>query len=227
MKRLLSWVWSRGILSTFAAGLMVVLPIALTIAVIAWISNWLQSALGPGSAVGNAARSIGLNFSTNEVLAYFIGTVLVLIAVWVLGLLVRWGARYHLEGWVDRTMNRIPVIKSIYGPVSQIVGMMKKPQEGELKGMSVVYCAFSDEKSGGFLALLASTSLFQFEEEPCRLVYIPTSPLPMTGGLIFVPDRLTKRVSMKVEELMQVYFSLGIVAGKTIPEGYRKSRETA
>ena len=74
---------------------------------------------------------------------------------------------------------------------------------------------------GGFLALLTSSDTFLFSERNCHAVYIPTSPVPMSGGIVFVPVEKVNVVEMSVDELMQIYFSLGVMASKVVPEKYR------
>ena len=53
-------LWSRGILGNFAAGMFVILPFVLTIAIIGWIGSWMVGLIGPGSALGTALRNLGL-----------------------------------------------------------------------------------------------------------------------------------------------------------------------
>lgn len=51
MMSVLNWIWTRGILSTFMAGVFVLLPIALTVTVISgwapsykyWVNHWSGS----------------------------------------------------------------------------------------------------------------------------------------------------------------------------------------
>ena len=55
----------------------------------------------------------------------------------------------------------------------------------------------------------------------CHIIYLPTSPVPMTGGILFVPVEACTKVDMTAEEVMRVYFSLGILASQVVPEANR------
>ena len=221
MKRVIAWCWNRGILSTFLAGFFVVLPIAITIGIMGWMAGALRDWLGPESPLGTLLYSVGLRFATNETVASVVGYVVVVVVVWLLGVLVKSAARYRLKEGVDAAINRIPLISTIYGPVSQVVDMVKKDDRDETKAMKVVYCDFGREHGGGFLGLQASEEVFRFAEQDCHLVYIPTSPVPMSGGIVFVPANAVRAVEMEVEDLMQIYFSLGVLSNKVVPEQYK------
>ncbi|MFN4258728.1 MAG: DUF502 domain-containing protein [Gemmataceae bacterium] len=225
IKRFAAIIWDQGIVSTFLTGLFVVLPLAITVGIMGWVGSWLQAILGPNTIIGRSLMAIGLQFVTDDTVAMLIGWSLVLVGLWVLGLLVKTTARYRLEQVFHRVLNRIPIIKRVYGPVEQVVSMLQKNEDSAaMKGMSVVYCAFGDHHQGGFLGLLTTTSTYHFGNEECFIVYMPTSPIPMTGGLVMMPARLVKKVDMKVEELLQVYLSLGVMAGQVVPSKYHTTK---
>ena len=167
MKRIILWIWKRGIVSTFLAGFFTVLPFVITIAIMAWMGGTLQRWVGPGSPAGMVLRSIGLRFVTDELVASFIGWVLVITGLWVVGAVVKSTAKYKLEKAVDTVINRIPVIKSIYKPVSRVVEMLRQDDQSEIQGMRVVYCQLGQTYGGGFLGLLASENLYCFGTRQC------------------------------------------------------------
>jgi len=211
---------TRGIVATFLTGLLTLLPIIITIALMAWVGSYVSAFLGPDSAVGKALRAVGLAFVTNNIVASVLGWVVVIVAIWVFGLLVRITARSRIESCVNSLINRIPVVGGIYKSVTQVVGMLKKDDKSQMKGMPVVYCRLGKTPATGFLGLLASDRIFRFGEEDCHLVYIPTSPVPMSGGLLFAPVACVAKVEMSVDEMMKIYFSLGVLSSQVISEKY-------
>ena len=49
----------------------------------------------------------------------------------------------------------------------------------------------------------------------------------MSGGIVFVPVAKVLEVDMQVDDLMQIYFSLGVMASKVVPDAYQtKKQET-
>lgn len=51
------------------------------------------------------------------------------------------------------------------------------------------------------------------------MIYLPTAPVPMTGGLVLVPDSaIVLMPELKVDDLLRIYFSLGALAHDTLPK---------
>ncbi len=137
MMSVLNWIWTRGILSTFMAGLFVLLPIALTVAVISWVGSKLNVLVEPLERIGLTVVSEG----TVAWLVSVVGAVIVLAAIWGLGLVIKATARHKLDDAFHAVLNRVPVVNAIYKPVSQVVGLLKGDGGSDMKGMSVVFCS--------------------------------------------------------------------------------------
>lgn len=226
MRRVAGWLWSKGVVSTFLAGFFVVLPIAITIGIMGWVGAKLADMVGPSSSVGQALRSVGMRLATDDTLATIVGWVLALAAIWLLGLVVKASARNSVQMGLARLVERVPLIGSIYKPVAQVVEMMSGDGQADMKGMQVVYCQFGRERGGGFLALLTGSEVYRFADQDCYVIYVPTSPVPMSGGIVFVPVDAVQTVDMQVDDLMQIYFSLGVMSAKVVPTSYVPGRES-
>ena len=220
MKRIVMWVWSRGVVSTFLTGFFTVLPFVVTLVIMGWAGRKLQQLVGPGSFAGKVLRDVGLRFVMDHTIATFIGWALVLIVLWLVGVVIKSTAKYRLAETLDRVINRIPIVSSIFGPISQVVDMFRQDGQSQLQGMKVVYCAFGQTYGGGCLGLMASEETYRFGNRMCYVVYIPTAPIPMTGGIVFVPVEDVYPIDMDVEALLQMCVSLGIMASKVVPEQY-------
>ncbi|MEX1224282.1 MAG: DUF502 domain-containing protein, partial [Pirellulales bacterium] len=150
-----------------------------------------------------------------------VGWGIALGGIWALGLFVKTVAKQRLEESFDSLLNHIPIVRAIYKPVAQVVNLLKGGANPEVRAMKVIYCTFGAAQGAGFLALLASKQQFEFAGRTCLAVYLPTSPLPMSGGIIFVPVGEVHDVKMTVDELMQIYFSLGVLAPTVVPAMYQ------
>ncbi len=225
MRRAVKSIWNRGIAATFLAGLFAILPIVLTIAIMGWVGGMVADLLGPGSVVGDALGFIAGDRVSNEWVATLIGWAAVLVAIWTLGVFVRSMAKGKVEGIVERMANQVPLLKNVYHPVSQVVGLLKSDDKSDMKAMTVVYADFGEGGGPGFLGLLAGHQRYVFNDRECHVVYIPTSPVPMSGGIIFVPVDRVQVVDLSLDDLMQIYFSLGVMSSKVIPEKYIRPAE--
>lgn len=217
MRGLIGWIWRRGVISTFLSGLFAILPLIITVVLVTWVADKFQAMLGPGSRLGQTFHRVGGRYGASEAVALIVGWSVVLVGIWLLGLLVKSRARYGIERLINGTMKRIPIVKGIYGTVSQLVAMLNRDDDTALKTMSVVFCTFGETPGGGFLALLASPDTYRFDDRDFHVVYVPTSPLPMSGGIVFVPCDAVRKVDMTADALMQIYFSLGVLSPQAVP----------
>jgi uncharacterized membrane protein len=97
MRQALRWFWKTGMLSTFLAGLFGLLPIVITVGVMAWAGGLLKEWLGAESFVGEALRQLGLRFVTDPTVASVLGWVSVLLAIWLLGALLKSVGKKRIE----------------------------------------------------------------------------------------------------------------------------------
>lgn len=223
MRQFLSWLWTRGFISNFLAGLFAILPLMITLWIMDWVASWLRALVGPESFVGVGLRNLGLQFAANEYIATAIGWALVIASIWALGFLISGSARNRWQEWFDGTFRRIPLVKSVYGPVKQVVEMFSRQDESAVSGMRVVYCSIGSDESASFLGLLPSNDIYRFNEQDCYVIYLPSAPMPMTGFNMFIPVTRVTMVDMDVEALMQIYLSLGVMTTSAVPASVNRS----
>jgi uncharacterized membrane protein len=202
----------RAPIRTFVAGLLAVLPVVLTVAVIIWVASLIDQFVGPHSAVGKVLVSIGLTVVETRIGAYLIGIVFVLGAVYMLGLFVEAGLQRRLRAFVDNSLRRIPLVGSVYNLAHRFVGMLDRKEQADLKTMSPVWCFFGGEGGAAVLALLPTPETILLGGHQCHVVLVPTAPVPFGGGLFFVPVEWIKPASFGVEGLTSIYVSMGISA---------------
>jgi uncharacterized membrane protein len=223
MHQILKGVWQR-LVRYFLAGVLAVLPVVITVAVVAWVADFLGGFIGPGTLVGGLLRRLGFNVPVgNDTLAYVIGWVFVLAVVFALGLFVESGAKRLFQSIVDALFNRVPVINSIYGTSKQLAQMLDKSDEADLKGMRAVFCFFGKEHPTALLALLTSPQRFHINGHDYHAVIVPTAPVPVGGGLIFVPVESVVPADLSVDGLMSIYVSMGVTAPQFLPAADAKN----
>jgi uncharacterized membrane protein len=195
-------------------GVLVLLPLAVTIGLIAWVVSLLVTYAGPKSWFGRVLVSAGLQVNEDAVTPYLIGLLLVVGTVFLIGLLVE----HEIGKWIgaafDRMIRRIPVVSSIYDMSARFTSMVDAEGGGDLKGMSPVWCFFGGEKGAAVLALLASPEPVKIAGLDYMGVLIPSAPVPVGGALVYVPAAWIKPADGGVENLMNVYVSMGVTPPK-------------
>jgi uncharacterized membrane protein len=204
------------IFRTFLAGVLALLPIAVTVVVTAWVASLIASYAGPGSFIGHMittlGRVIGLQITPSSTSAYFLGLAVILGGIFVLGLLVESGLRSWISNTFDWLMTRIPLISNVYDLSKRFVAIVDRSGGGEdsLKSMQPVWCFFGGEGSAGVLALMPSPEPVMIGENKYIAVLVPSAPVPFGGALIYVPMEWIKPAEGGVERLMNVYVSMGV-----------------
>ena len=202
----------RKFLSPFATGLLFLAPVLLTLILLNWLSGYLIAALGPDTPLGQLLGKAGMFFTPSPLAAFWAGLGMAAVLVWVIGIAVQTRFRQRLEGGLDGLIARIPVLGPLYRPLAQFVRMMGSAPGGEMSGMSVVSVSFGDHVEA--LALLTSPRLHDFGQGPRYLILIPTAPVPVGGGMLFVEASRVKPVpSMGVDDLAKLYVTMGTLTG--------------
>lgn len=204
--------------ATLLSGLLVLLPVAITIALVAWLGTFIYQFVGPGSTFGRVLTAIGLGFSTSPIAAYVIGMVVLVTAIYFLGLMVETRMERHLSALIDWVMRRIPLVSNVYDLTKRFVGLVDRKQGDGLKSMSPVWCFFGGPgNSAAVLALLPAPDVVMIGDEKYYAILVPSAPVPVGGGLIYVPASWIKPAEMGVEELMTIYVSMGVSGPRKPP----------
>ncbi|MCX7892440.1 MAG: DUF502 domain-containing protein [Burkholderiales bacterium] len=199
----------KSVAATWLAGLVALLPIAVTVAVLAWAFALVNRFVGPGSFVGGLFAAVGYPFASHPVLAYFIGTAVLVGAIYLLGLAVQSGLKGPLTGIVGRTLRRVPLVGSIYDLSNRFVSLIDRKQGADIGAMSPVWCFFGGAGTA-VLALAPSAQTVAIEGRSYRAVLVPTAPVPFGGALLYVPAEWVRPADIGVDQLTAIYVSMGI-----------------
>jgi uncharacterized membrane protein len=201
----------RSVATTWLAGLLVLLPLALTVAALAWALSVVNRFVGPGSLIGQLFAAVGYSFSTNPSLQYLSGTLVLLAAIYLLGLAVQSGLKGPLKGLTAGLVRRIPIVGSVYGLADRFVGLIGQRQDADIGAMSPVWCFFGGQ-GAAVLALAPSPQPIDIDGRSYLAVLVPTAPVPFGGALLYVPAEWVRPADIGVDKLTAIYVSMGITA---------------
>ncbi|HTO48637.1 MAG TPA: DUF502 domain-containing protein [Burkholderiales bacterium] len=199
----------ESIVSTWLAGLLALLPLALTATVLVWAFTLVNRFVGPGSLIGRLFAAIGDPLSDHPGLAYLFGTLVLIAAIYVLGLVVQLGLKGPLKRLADLTLRRIPLVGSLYNLADRFVGLLDQKEEADIRAMSSVWCFFGG-KGAAVLALAPSAAPVDIDGRSYLAVLIPTAPVPFGGALLYVPAEWVRPANIGVDKLTAIYVSMGI-----------------
>ena len=213
---------ARTLLRIFVTGALAALPLVATLLIFVWAARLLVQWLGPDSIVGGLLVSIGLGVGGSEVVGYALGVAIVAALIFGLGLLVEGGLQRGMAAMVDALVSRIPVVRSVYDLLRKLVALFSHndAQGDGLRSMSAVWCHFggpSEQGNSAALALLGSDVAVLVNGQRCLAVLIPTAPVPVGGGLLYVPEHWITRADVGVEAVTSIYVSMGMTSPQHLP----------
>ena len=199
--------------ANFFTGLAVVLPSAISIALVFWlfgtianITDKLLFLVPPGwKYVNGQSGAIHWYWS----LVAFLLTVTVISLI---GRLTRNFIGRQLIGLFDGWMLRIPLINKIYGAIKQVNEAFSSNKDSSFRQVVLVEFPKQGTYSVGFITGDQNQEIQARTREKIVSVFIPTTPNPTSGFLILVPEHSVTKLDMTVADGIKFIISLGAVS---------------
>lgn len=206
----------QPVITTWLTGLLAVLPLVLTLVLLGWAVGVVNRVLGPSSLFGRSFTVFGDWFAAHPLAAWLLGTLLTLGLIYLLGLLVRSRLKAPFKAMLDNTMRRIPLVGSVYALAERFVSVIGDRQQADIGAMSPVWCFFGGE-GVAVLGLLPNPEPIELDGRMYLTVLVPTAPIPVGGGLLYVPAQWVKPAEIGIDTLTSVYLSMGITSPRPGP----------
>lgn len=189
----------------FIAGVLITAPIGITI-YLAWIfitfvDDSVRALIPPAYNPENYLR-----FTIPG-----IGLVVVLVGLTLIGATTANVLGRFFLGLSERILNRMPVVRGVYGAVKQVFETVLAQQSGAFREVVLVEFPRRGAWTIGFITGTTRGEVAARIEEECLNVLVPTTPNPTGGYLLFVPKKDVVRLGMTVEEGIKLVVSGGIV----------------
>ena len=189
---------------TLGAGVLVILPIGITVLVLKFFFDLLDPVLEPlvDLLPGRSVTGTGL--------------VALIVLVYLLGLFAALVVGRRLIGVGHRVMEVIPVVKGIYGTTRMAIKILSNNQNGNSNGdlddgQQYAGVVLIEYPRAGIMSIgLITSSMLDTNGEGVLAVYIPTTPIPSSGFLVIVSASEVTRTEMSVEDAMRVVISGGV-----------------
>ena len=176
-------------------GLIAIAPIALTIAILIWLFDFLE-----------ALVSVPMKELLGEYYFPGLGIICALVVIFFVGLIINNFLIQRLYSWGERLLTRIPLVKTLYGAITDMMSFFnpKEKKDGRVVALEWQGCRM--------LGIVTRENFDGLPEEVGGneevAVYIPLS-YQIGGFTIMMPKSMIKPVPLSVEEGMRFVVTAG------------------
>jgi uncharacterized membrane protein len=190
----------RRLTRTFITGLIAVLPIMVTLALVMWLIGAAETFLGGFIRVLLPAS------------AYMpgMGLLVSLLLIFVVGLLMQAVFFREFVQWLEEQLERVPLIKTVYSAVRDLTGFLsKKNNERRFNQVVLVQLPGMPIRLLGFITVEDLSVLGIEPAEACVAVYLPMS-YQIGGYTVMLPRAHLTPVEMSMEDAMRFLITAGL-----------------
>ena len=120
--------------------------------------------------------------------------------------------------WVEGFLHRVPLVKSVYGTVKQIVETFSQGNRAVFQQVVLVRFPHQESWTVGFLTGDVADAIREVAGPDLVNVFVPTTPNPTAGFLLLVPRTSIRPLSLSVSDGMKLIISGGTVTPESLPE---------
>jgi uncharacterized membrane protein len=199
--------------ANFWAGLAIVLPGVISVAVLIWLFGTVANItdtllLFLPRVLTHQNQGMGPMYWYWSLFAF----VLAIFLIGVVGLLARNYFGKRMIEWVDAGLLRIPVLNKIYAATKQVNDAFSTGNKNSFRTVVLVEFPRAGMYSMGFLTSEQHAEVQEKTGEKVVCVFVPTTPNPTAGFLLLVPEEKVTRLKMSVADGIKYIISLGSIA---------------
>lgn len=194
------------------AGLLVLVPLIITL----WVLDWVVSTLD------QTLRILPTAWHPDQLFGFHVpglGVVFALVVVLSIGALASNIIGHRLVNWWHALLHRIPVVRSIYSGVKQVSDTLFSEKGNAFRKALLVRWPQDDMWTIAFLTGTPQGEVLQqlraksgsAADEAFVSVYVPTTPNPTGGYFVMVRQRDCVELQMSVDEALTYIVSMGVI----------------
>ncbi len=192
-------IFRHTVRNKFIAGVVILLPIGITIVLLQMMFTWLNSFFAP------------LAFHLTDRHIPGLGIISTLLIVFGVGLLVTNIVGRAVVSFGEFLVAKIPFIGSVYYGAKQFLETLTAEQRQAFTQVVLLEYPKEGSYTLGFVTTETSGEIQERTPRPLLNVFVTTTPNPTTGFLLLVPKEEVSVLPMSIEEGIKMVVSGGII----------------
>ena len=192
------------------AGLLVIVPVAITI----WLIEWMLSTLDKTLLILPEA------WHPDKLLGFHIpgfGLILAVISLLIVGAAASNFLGKKVVVWGDAVLHRIPVVRSIYSSVKQVSDTLFSENGNAFRKAVMIEWPRPGVWTIAFVTGKPNGELLKHLKDDFVSIYVPTTPNPTGGYFVLLKMSDCIELDMRVDEALKYIVSMGVVSPKIMP----------
>ena len=202
------FAWLRG---RFFAGMVIAAPLAATFFILQFLITWIDDRVKP-----LLPPLLKPETYTNYAIPGF-GVLVLAIALTILGAITANLVGRSLLAATDRILSRIPIVKNVYAAIKQLTEVLANNQQASFDRCVMIEYPKKDSWCIGFVSSNAQGEIGAKLGTSKIGVFVPTSPNPTSGFLIYIEEKEVIPLEMTVEEGAKMILTAGLVVPEFTP----------
>jgi len=196
------FAWLRG---RFFAGMVIAAPLAATYFILQFLITFIDNRVKP-----LLPPLLKPETYTNYAIPGF-GVLVLVIALTILGAVTANLIGRSLLALTDRVLSRIPIVRNVYAAIKQLTEVLANNQQASFDRCVMVEYPKKDSWCIGFVSSNAKGEIGAKIGTQKIGVFVPTTPNPTSGFLIYVDETEAIPLEMTVEEGAKMILTAGLV----------------
>ena len=201
--------------TSFLTGIVVIAPVALTLWLIWSVIGWFDGFVLPFVPDAYRPEQILNTFFGYDLKLNIrgVGVVVFLIFATLVGWLAKGLIGRSFIKYAENLVNRMPVVRSFYSGIKQIAETVFAQQERSFEKACMIEYPRKGIWAIGFISTTAKGEIAERNSSkgPMVSVFVPTTPNPTSGFLLFFPKADIVELDMSIEDAAKLVISAGLV----------------